>query len=180
MGQLLGATPLALAARAFGWRAAILSTAMLSLASTLAILVTVRDHVRKPGAGPVAKTPVLAGSLIIVRLPALRAILPLVLVSYAVVISERSLWIGPFLGETRGLDAISIGNVALLMSLLMALGAFAFGPAERLMRGPKMPALVASLLAGIAFIALAAWPASGLAVTVALISMIGFLVDLRA
>ena len=38
-------------------------------------------------------------------------------------ISERSLWIGPYLAETQGLSPVSIGNVALVMSLLMALGA---------------------------------------------------------
>src|SRR5580704_12065122 len=136
IGQLLGATPLALAAQAFGWRAALLSTALLSLISGLAILVAVKDHALRPG-GDAARQGVLAGALMIAQLPALRLMLPVIFMSYAVVISERSLWIGPYLSDVHGLDVVAIGNVALVMSLVMSFGALAFGPAERLMHGPK-------------------------------------------
>ncbi|MFI4998035.1 MAG: hypothetical protein ACHQAQ_19900, partial [Hyphomicrobiales bacterium] len=118
--------------------------------------------------------PVFAGALMIARLPTLHLMLPIIFMSYAVVISERSLWIGPYLSEVHRLDPISIGNAAFVMSLVMALGALAFGPAERLMRGPKAPALLACSIVGFAFILLASWPSSGLAAPIILFCIIGF------
>ncbi|SEC40188.1 Predicted arabinose efflux permease, MFS family [Rhizobiales bacterium GAS188] len=173
IGQLLGATPLALATQAFGWRATLLSTAGLSLISGLAILATVKDHVRRPGAEAV-RVPALTGALLIARLPALHRMLPVIFMSYAVVISERSLWIGPYLAQVHGFDTIAIGNAALVMSLLMAFGALAFGPAERLMRGPKPPALWSCVVVGAAFILLGASSPQGLAVPIILFCLIGF------
>ncbi len=152
LGQLLGATPLALASEAFGWRPTMLATALLSLISALASLLTVKDQARRPSPEGTRPT-VFAGALRIARLPSLQWMLPVIFMSYAVVISERSLWIGPYLAETQG-PPVSIGNVALVMSLLMALGALAFGPAARLMQGPKTPAFCANVIVGIAFIML--------------------------
>jgi predicted MFS family arabinose efflux permease len=173
IGQLLGATPLALASQAFGWRPTMLATAFLSLICAFANLMTVKDHEHR-SSGEARRAPVLAGALRIARLPALHLMLPLVFTSYAVVISERSLWIGPYLAEAQGLDPVSIGNVALVMSLLMALGALAFGPAERLMRGPKLPALGACIIVSVAFILLGAWPDPGPMGPIILLGIIGF------
>lgn len=155
LGQLLGATPLALSSETFGWRPTMLATALLSLTSGLAILIAVKDQARGT-AGAQARSSVLAGAIRIARLPALRWMLPVIFTSYAVVISERSLWIGPYLADVHGFDPVSIGNVALLMSFLMAFGALAFGPAARLMQGPKMPALCGNTIVGIAFVMLGA------------------------
>ena len=173
LGQLLGATPLALASEAFGWRPTMLATALLSLFSALAILAAVKDKAR-PAKQEGRRPAVLTGALRIARLPALHWMLPVIFMSYAVVISERSLWIGPYLAEVHGLSPVSIGNVALFMSLLMAFGALAFGPAERLLRGPKMPALGASIVVGIAFIVLGAWQGSDRLGAIALLGIIGF------
>lgn len=173
LGQLLGATPLALASEVFGWRPTMLATALLSLVSGLAILITVTDKARPPDAAGRRLT-VLAGALRIARLPALHWMLPVIFMSYAVVISERSLWIGPYLAEVQALSPVSIGNVALIMSLLMAFGALAFGPAERLMQGPKMPAFCANIVVGFAFVTLGAWRGSGSSGPIALLGIIGF------
>ncbi|MBV8184305.1 MAG: MFS transporter [Hyphomicrobiales bacterium] len=173
LGQLLGATPLALASATFGWRATMWATALLSLLSGLAVLMLVKDQPRRPGVA-VARPTVLAGALRIARLPALHWMLPVIFMSYAVVISERSLWIGPYLAEVHGFDPVSIGNVALVMSLLMAFGALAFGPAERLMQGPKMPAFCANIIVGLAFVTLGAWRSSGPFGSITFLGIIGF------
>jgi predicted MFS family arabinose efflux permease len=173
IGQLLASTPLALAARTFGWRPTLLATAGLSLISTFIILATVRDRLPRAGA-EAARVPAFAAALKIARLQALHRMLPIIFMSYAVVISERSLWIGPYLSQVHGLDTIAVGNVALVMSLLMALGALAFGPAERLMRGPKPPALWSCVVVGAAFILLGASSPQGLAIPIILLGLIGF------
>ncbi|MBV9752522.1 MAG: MFS transporter [Hyphomicrobiales bacterium] len=173
LGQLLGATPLALASEAFGWRPTMLATAFLSFVSALAVLLTVRDKTtpaRREGAG----AGILTGALRIARLPALRWMLPVIFTSYAVVISERSLWIGPYLAEVHGLDPVSIGNAALAMSVLMACGALAFGPAERILHGPKMPALGASIIVGLTFVVLGTWQGIDALRAIALLGIIGF------
>ena len=173
LGQLLGATPLALASEAFGWRPTMLATALLSLISALASLLTVKDQARRPSPEGTRPT-VFAGALRIARLPSLQWMLPVIFMSYAVVISERSLWIGPYLAETQGLSPVSIGNVALVMSLLMALGALAFGPAARLMQGPKTPAFCANVIVGIAFIMLGLSQGPDPFGPIALLGIIGF------
>ena len=171
IGQLAGATPLALAVKAFGWRHALLATAALSLVAGIAILATVKDHVGR--SRDAARPPALTAALSIARLPALHRMLPLIFMSYAVVISERSLWIGPYLAQVHGFDTIAIGNVALVMSLLMAFGALAFGPAERLMRGPKPPALWSCVIVGAAFLMLGI-STQGSGVPIVLLCVIGF------
>jgi predicted MFS family arabinose efflux permease len=173
LGQLLGATPLALASQAWGWRPTMLTTALLSLISGLAILMIVKDQAGRPSAEGARQT-VLLGAMRIARLPALHWMLPVIFMSYAVVISERSLWIGPYLADVHGFDPVSIGNVALLMSLLMAFGALAFGPAARLMHGPKMPAFFGNIVVAMAFIMLGAWPGVGAVEPIALLGIIGF------
>jgi sugar phosphate permease len=172
VGQLLGSTPLALAAEHFGWRASLLATSVLSLFSAVAILVLVKDHQGQRAGG--SRIAVFAGAVMIARLRPLHAMLPVIFVSYAVVISERSLWIGPYLSDVYHLEAVAIGNAALAMSLVMAAGALAFGPAERLMGGPKPPALFACIIVGVAFILLGALPPSSLAVPVVFFCIIGF------
>ncbi|GJD48097.1 hypothetical protein OPKNFCMD_0813 [Methylobacterium crusticola] len=151
-GDLLGATPLALATGLLGWRPILLGLAGLTLGSALLILGLIRDPPRLPDP---KRAPLLQGFVAVARTRALWPILPVVFVSYAVVIATRSLWVGPYLGSVHGFDALARGNGTLAMSAAMAAGAIGYGPLERLVRDPKRTAFAGCLVTGLAFVALA-------------------------
>ena len=54
----------------------------------------------------------------------------------------------------HGLDPIARGNGILAMAVAMSVGAFAYGPIERWLRGPKLAVLAGNIIAGAAFVIL--------------------------
>ena len=150
-GNLLGATPLALAAEAFGWRAALAGIAGITAASAILVAVALRDPERLEGGG---NETLLGGLGELVRMRALWLIVPVTLVSYAVVIATRSLWIAPFLSDVHGFDALARGNAAFVMAIAMSVGALAYGPIERILGDTKRTALIGCALTGLLFVAL--------------------------
>ena len=83
-GNLLGATPLAFAVEAFGWRTAMAGIAAITAFSALIALLALKDPPRVEGQ---AGGGVLGGLGEVLRLRALWPLLPLAVVSYAVVIA---------------------------------------------------------------------------------------------
>jgi MFS family permease len=161
IGNLISATPLAFAAQTVGWRGSMAGVGLAMAGAAVLILLFLRDPakaIREDG----APASMLGDILTVIKIPALWFALPLHLVSYGVVATERGLWVGPFLSKVHGMDAIQQGNVAFAMSLGMAFGALACGPASRWLNGPKTPAIV------------------GNAVTVALLLVLGFAANLGA
>ncbi len=144
-GNLAGAAPLALAVEVFGWRASMAGIAALTLASTALVYAALQDPPPVAAAGAVGNP--LRGFVTVARIRPLWPMLPLVAVSYAVVIAVRSLWIAPYFGEVHGFGAVARGNAALAMAVAMTLGALAYGPLERLLGGPKTTTVAGSLLA---------------------------------
>jgi MFS family permease len=151
-GNLLGATPLALAAEAVGWRAAIAGIAGVTALPAGIVFVLLRDPPRLSGAG--ASGTLLGGLREVARLRPLWPLLPLTFVSYAVVIADRSLWIAPFFGKVHDFGPTERGNAALLMAAAMTVGGLAFGPLERLIGDPKRTTLIGALLTSAAFLTL--------------------------
>ena len=170
-GDILSSAPLALAAHAFGWRPILVGFAVASALVALATLATLRDPPPLPA--PARAEGVLHGLLRVARLPDLRPILPLVFVSYAVVIATRSLWVGAYLQAVHGLDAVARGNATLAMSVAMAAGAMAYGPLERALGDPKRTALGGCALTAAAFLALALAGGRSTALAVALFALVG-------
>ncbi|MFO1037177.1 MAG: MFS transporter [Geminicoccaceae bacterium] len=132
LGTVLGATPLALAAHWLGWRGAILGMGGLVAVASLLVLLLVRD--RPAGmAAPPRET--LAGALRgvaeVMRNRSLLLILPISFTGYAVLVTVRGLWAGPYLAEVFGMDAVARGNVLLLMSLGIVGGTLVYGMLER-------------------------------------------------
>lgn len=169
-GDLLGATPLALATQAFGWRPILLGLAAVTLGSALLILALIRDP---PRVVEPARTSLLRGFATVAAMRALWPVFPVVFVSYAVVIATRSLWVGAYLGSVHGFDAIARGNGTLAMSAAMALGAIGYGPLERALRDPKRTALGGCLVTGLALTALGLVGARSASVAVALLAVVG-------
>ncbi len=169
-GNLLGATPLALAAEAFGWRAALAGIAGITAASALLVALALRDPERLEGGG---NETLLGGLRELVRMRVLWLLVPVTLVSYAVVIATRSLWIAPFLSDVHGFDALARGNAAFVMAIAMSVGALAYGPVERIVGDAKRTALVGCAVTGLLFVALGLLGHRGGTVAVALLAALG-------
>jgi predicted MFS family arabinose efflux permease len=154
LGNLVSATPLALAAAAYGWRATFVAIAGVVALVAASVALAVRDPPRVAAPANDASAG-LAGFLVVLRTPGLALLLPLVTTSYAVVIAERSLWIGPFLEQVHGLTALERANAAFVMATAMTVASFAYAPAERLAGGGRRVVLVGTAVAAAAFAALA-------------------------
>ena len=171
-GNLLGATPLALAAEALGWRTAMAGIAAITALAVALVFTVIRDPPVLVGE---ARASALAGVVEVAAIRSLWPMLPLTFVGYAVVISTRALWIGPFFGEVHGFGPTARGNAALAMAAAMALGALAYGPVERLLGHPKPAVLVGSAATAVCFLAVGAWGVRDATLSILLLTAVGFL-----
>jgi sugar phosphate permease len=172
IGNLVAATPLALAASTIGWRMSMAGVSVALALATVLVLILLKDPPqieRKDG-----KASMVGDILTVLKIRALWFMLPIHLFGYAAVATERGLWIGPFLQSVHGLDAILRGNVAFAMSVGMACGALACGPAARLLHGPKSPAVIATALSVVLFLTLAFFPQLPVLVVAGVLTAIGF------
>lgn len=172
IGNLLGGTPLAFAAKTAGWRAVLAGLAVLTLCASLAIARFVKDtpHVK----APVHERDTWLASLR--RLLAIRAlwpVWPMMAASYATLIAERGLWVGPFLSDVHHLDPVARGDHVLAMAIAITVGALAYGPLEQHFRTRKWLVWPGTLLAGLGFLALTLWPQQPLMSTTAMLCIIG-------
>ena len=170
-GNLLGSTPLAYASQTIGWRMTFTGIAIAAAVAAGLIAWVVRDPVRaEPESGEHA---LIGGLLEIVSLRALWPILPITLVSYAVLLAERGLWVGPFLADVHHLDAVPRGDVVLMMATAMAVGALAYGPAERLGFSHKSIVVAGSVVTGLLLVLLSWFGDRSVLVATLLLAMIG-------
>ena len=177
LGNVLGASPMAAAVEAFGWRRAMIALALGNLAVALAILLLARDPEPAPasaGGAPAGAAPAgLGGYLTLLRSPALWAIFPLVLLCYAPVAGLRGLWAGPWLVDLHGADAGLVGRVTLAMAVAMIVGSTLYGPLDRWFDTRKRVALAGNLVVLAALATLAWRPDVPLAAATALLVVIG-------
>ncbi|KPQ06857.1 MAG: Arabinose efflux permease [Rhodobacteraceae bacterium HLUCCA12] len=171
LGNIAGAWPLAWAAETFGWRETVTALAVLTVLTGLALWRFVMDPPaveREPGQGK--------GSLLdVLRIPAVWLILPLLFVNYAPAAGLRGLWIGPYYADVYGADSIAIGQATLIMAFAMVIGAFAYGPLDRIFGTRKGVALAGNILSGLCLIVLWWMPESGYWRSAVLLSAVGIL-----
>jgi predicted MFS family arabinose efflux permease len=171
LGNVLGAAPLAASVETFGWRASMAGLGAISLAAAIGIALLVRDPDKPAGEAPSSG---FRGYIELLKMPALWAIIPLMAVNYAPAANIRGLWAGPYLADVFSADALSIGNVTLIMALAMIAGSFAYGPMDTLMKTRKWVAFggnAASMLV-LAFLFLT--PEPGFVLAAAALIAIGF------
>lgn len=172
LGNLAGAAPLAVAAAHFGWRGAMLAMAVCFLLATVLAAVLVRDPPRSEAVAG-HQEGLWQGLSSIARIRPLWLLAPITLTGYAIVATERGLWIAPFMSAVHGFDPIGSGHVATVMAVAMVVGAFAYGGLEQWLRRSKPLVLWGTVLTGIAFAALAIRGGSDYAHAVALFALIG-------
>jgi len=169
IGNLAGASPLAYAVEVFGWRETMWVLALAALLVAGALLLLLRDPPREEGEAQET------GNLLsLLTNRQLLLIIPLMIVLYAPTAAIRGLWAGPYFGSVFGMDQIGIGRVTLMMGIAMALGSFAYGPAERLVGSKKKIIMAGNLISAFLCLALWAFPAAGWLISAILITAIGF------
>ena len=170
-GNLLGATPLALAVEAFGWRESMAGIAAITAVSAIMSLLLLQDPPRsfdgQQGGG------FIAGLREIASLRALWLLLPITFVSYAIVIATRSLWIAPYFADVHGFTVTQTGNAAFVMAVTMSLGALAYGPIERMIGDAKRTVLIGSALTSLCYFLVGTFGSASAVASVALIAAVG-------
>lgn len=152
-GNVIGASPLAQAAEAFGWRTVMLCLAGIGLLVALAIFLLVRDpETPEHSAGNSG----LAGYWELLKIKALWPLIPITTINYAPPVGIRGLWAGPYLAEVYNANALLIGNVTFFMALAMVAGAFVYGPLDTLFGTRKWVGVVGNTIgvAALAFLAM--------------------------
>ncbi|MEH6823949.1 MAG: MFS transporter [Motiliproteus sp.] len=159
VGDLFGTTPLALLAQEWGWRYALLvPMTVTALVACSCLLWLPAD---RPGGAHQPLNFMLRGMVRVTQVRQLWPVIPMFLVSYAVLMAIRGLWSGPYLAEVFFLGAGERGQIILSMSLAMAVGTFMLGLVDRRLKCTKRVALVSSLVTLIPLIFLALRPAQG-------------------
>ena len=170
LGNVIGASPLAAAAEAFGWREVIAALGVLTVLTAAAILYVVRDPEQAKGGGAASG---FSGYIELMRLRALWPIFPLVAMNYVPSAGIRGLWAGPYLADVYGVDALAIGQATLFMALAMSIGSFLYGPLDTFFRTRKWVAFAGNALLLAALVALAVNPAPGVGTATVLLVVIG-------
>lgn len=153
-GNVIGASPLANASEAFGWRPVMVALGALTVLTAVALLALVRDP-RQSQDEPTGSAG-FSGYLELLCLRKLWPIIPLTAVAYAPSAGIRGLWAGPYLADVYHADTILIGDVTFFMALSMVAGAFVYGPLDQIFRTRKWVAVAGGLisLASITYLAL--------------------------
>lgn len=170
-GNVIGASPLANAAEAFGWRPVMVGLGLFTLATALAMLVLVRDPPRPEGMA--AADSGFSGFADLLRMRVLWPIIPLTAINYAPPAGIRGLWAGPYLAEVHSATAIVIGEVTLFMALAMIAGSFLYGPLDTLLRTRKWVGVGGNTISLAAILFLALFTVSSLAATTVALVVIG-------
>ena len=170
-GNVIGASPLANAAEAFGWRPVMAALGVVTLLTAMAVLIMVRDP-EKPQATHIGSAG-FAGYGELMRMRVLWPIIPITAVNYAATAGIRGLWAGPYLADVYGADALVIGQVTLFMALAMVAGSILYGPLDTIFRTRKWVVVVGNLLSLLAIAYLAINTVSGIASTTVVLVLIG-------
>ena len=180
LGNIGAAAPMAAAAAALGWRAALVALGAVTVATGLAMLVWLRDppapaaRAGADGGRGAGDDGGLRDYLALLATPHLWPLYLMMFVNYAPVVGIRGLWAGPYLADVFALDAGAIGLATLWMALAMAAGSFALGPLDQILRTRKWVVAGATLALSALCAALALWPDASAALSVAALVAIGF------
>lgn len=167
LGNLVGATPMAWAVEAMGWRNSMLGLAVVTALVAIMLWVFVKDP-------PPAETDQKGSLLELLRMPALWPILAMMFVNYVPAATIRGLWAGPYLEQTFGAGAVQIGQAALVMGIAMILGNFAYGPLDRIFGTRKWVVFVGNLIGALACLGMASGVVSGFWGVTLIFALIGF------
>jgi len=179
-GNLLAATPLAVAVSTVGWRNMFFAVAAITALAALLVGLLIKDpqpvKTRDPhedGQDDSRRPSVMQAFVDVLRIRQLWPLIPLALIGYGTVAVERGLWVGPFLTDAHGLEPVARGNAVLVMAITMSLGAIVYGPLDQWFGTKKWVVAGGTFLTAAGFLVLYANPQLDLAVTQWVLASIG-------
>jgi MFS family permease len=144
LGALFATAPLAFATASFGWRATFLGVGVVALLIGILVWLIVSDD--PPGVTTAPKRETLresvAGIWSVIRTPSIGRIFLVQMTSYPSFVLLVGLWGGPYLTHIYGYDLTGRGEILFMAALAQVLGAFFWGPADRMFGGYKKPILI--------------------------------------
>lgn len=177
IGGVLATTPLALSMDAFGLSGTFLVLAAITLATTLAIFLLVRDRPSDLNGGPPPEPETLAQSLAgligVLGMPQLRRLFVMGICFSAPFMTIGGLWAGPYFRDVQHMNAESASFMLLLLVVALHVGTYAYGPLIG-----RVPSRKALILGGVTvevlcLSVLAAWPTAPLAIAVGVLFLFG-------
>ncbi|MFT5001352.1 MAG: MFS family permease [Paracoccaceae bacterium] len=168
-GNLAGSAPLAYAVELWGWREVMWGLTAAALLIAIAVFMILRDPEKEA-----SETQQSGNLFTILTNRNLLLIFPLMMVNYVPAAGLRGLWAGPYFKDIFGLDAQGIGQATLMMATAMALGAFSYGPMERLIGSKKWVILGGNLAGAALCLLLWAFPETTWLTSAIIFTAIGF------
>ena len=148
LGALLATAPLAFTAATFGWRAAFLGIAIITVVIGLLTWLVVSDDPPGQTTEPHQETlrESIAGIWQVIRTPSIGRVFLVQLTSYPSFVLVVGLWGGPYLTHIYGYDLKGRGEILFVAALAQVLGSFFWGPSDRMFGRFKPPILVGTAL----------------------------------
>lgn len=144
LGAIFATAPLAYATAGFGWRATFLGVGGCAAAIGVLVWLIVTDD--PPGVKSTPRKETLresiAGIWQVIRAPTMGRVFMAQLASYPSYVLVVGLWGGPYLTHVYGYDLTGRGDVLFVAALAQVLGAFFWGPSDRLFGRHKVPILL--------------------------------------
>ena len=178
LGMLVTGTPLAWVVKVSSWRTGFLVLAAGSALAWLVIFAFVREPARPRQGQRSTVMGALRESAALFAMPHTWGIVALGAVTYASFITLRGLWLGPLLIDRYGFSLLQSGNVALAVSAVSLLGPPVFGRLDPMgaKRRPRIVGFSLVMAAAFALLAFVHEPAAGIAATLVIGFLTGFIV----
>jgi MFS family permease len=145
-GTLLATAPFAFAVALIGWRTSFVIIAGLVLAAAALVAAVVQDNKGDRLLAHETFRESLRGTLEAVRVPSFWLVFALQLASYSSFVVVVGLWGGPYLTHIYGYSLTERGNMLFIAVVAQIVGAFVWGPTDRLFDSYKIPVLTGHLL----------------------------------
>jgi MFS family permease len=146
LGTLLATAPFAWAVALIGWRISFMVIAGLVLAAAILVAVVLQDDKSDRQSAHETLSGSVAGTLAAIRVPSFWQVFALQLASYSSFVVVVGLWGGPYLTHIYGYSLTERGNMLFIAVVAQIIGAFVWGPTDRLFNSYKIPVLTGQLL----------------------------------
>ncbi len=157
-GSMLAATPLALLARAFGWRGSFLLIALINALQVLAFLVFVRNRPPEKEGATTSRANPFKGLWLVLKFPSYWWISIGAFFRYGCLTALQGLWAGPYLIDGLGFSTLEAGNALFFMGLSYMVGLPLSGRfSDRVARSRKWVILPSLFITALLFLSLMVW-----------------------
>ncbi|MEX1037209.1 MAG: MFS transporter [Sneathiella sp.] len=148
IGGITASAPLAYAIGLYGWRTPFVVITGVTLVAVLVSIFVIRDtppDYTRGGEKPATFRQSIRGYGAVLMHPKFFYLLAMGFVSYGPAVALVGMWGGPYLEDTYGLNGLERGQVILLMTIVVPVGALFFGPLDRYFRSRKKIVITAVL-----------------------------------